>query len=100
MELWTAFIVGLAGSLHCVGMCGPIVAALPVGDRGRWAFALSRALYNLGRVVTYAFLGVLFGLVGRSIFIAGYQQALSIILGVLILLAVLLPGRAVQQVIT
>ncbi len=99
MELWTAFIIGLVGSLHCVGMCGPIVAALPVDTRSRWSMIAGRMLYNLGRVVTYALLGVLFGLVGRGFFMGGYQQVVSIVLGAAIIIAVLLPGRLTQQVL-
>jgi sulfite exporter TauE/SafE len=99
MEVWTGFIVGLLGSLHCVGMCGPIVAALPQGDGGRSAFLVGRLLYNLGRVVTYSIIGLVFGLIGKSIFMAGYQQGLSIAIGVGIILAVVTPSRYSQGVI-
>lgn len=100
MELWTAFVIGLVGSLHCVGMCGPIVAALPVDERSRLSLIGGRLLYNLGRVVTYTLLGVVFGLVGRGFFMGGYQQIVSIVLGALIIIAVLIPGRLSQQVIS
>lgn len=99
MEIWTGFIVGLVGSLHCIGMCGPIVAALPQGDGGRLKFIGGRLLYNTGRVISYALLGLMFGLIGKSIFVAGYQQALSIAIGVLIILAVILPARYGQKLI-
>ena len=100
MEIWTGFIVGLVGSLHCIGMCGPIVAALPQGEGGRLKFIGGRLLYNSGRVISYALLGLMFGLIGKSIFVAGYQQALSIAIGVLIILAVILPARYGQKVIS
>ncbi len=93
------FIVGLAGSLHCVGMCGPIVAALPADHRTRLSFLLGRIVYNLGRVTTYAIIGLIFGLIGHSIFIAGYQQGLSIALGVLIVLVLVVPSRYSQRAI-
>ena len=48
MEVWTGFVVGLLGSLHCVGMCGPIVAALPQGEGGKLSFLYGRLLYNSG----------------------------------------------------
>lgn len=83
--LWTAFIVGLAGSFHCVGMCGPIALALPGGFSTRITLIGSRLLYNLGRVVTYTFLGALFGIIGQTFALAGFQQALSIGLGILLL---------------
>ena len=62
-EIIAAFFVGLVGSLHCMGMCGPIAIALPVPDSSNLSFFTGRILYNLGRVVTYAFLGAILGLV-------------------------------------
>ena len=96
MELWTAFVIGLLGSFHCIGMCGPIVLALPPGEHGNVAFILGRLLYNAGRVLTYAILGAVFGLLGTGISVAGLQQWASISLGVVILLAVLLPSKSKQ----
>ena len=87
MELWTAFLLGLGGSLHCVGMCGPLALALPGGRDGLWRFAAKRLLYNGGRVITYALLGGFFGLLGDLFGLAGLQQALSIGLGVGLLLS-------------
>lgn len=87
MALWTAFILGLAGSWHCLGMCGPIAIALPAYGSQQWGLLGSRVLYNSGRTITYTLLGLLFGVIGLSIQLAGLQQAVSIILGVLLLLA-------------
>jgi hypothetical protein len=96
--LWTALILGLAGSLHCIGMCGPIAIALPVGNGSRFNYTVGRIAYNLGRSVTYALLGLFCGFVGKTILMAGYQQVLSIALGVLILLAVLLPSGQLAKI--
>ncbi len=93
MELWTAFIIGLAGSLHCIGMCGPIAIALPLKDESKYRLLIGRILYNFGRIITYALLGLIFGFIGQSFFIGGYQQTLSIALGVLILLTLFLPSK-------
>ncbi len=93
MELWTAFLIGLAGSLHCIGMCGPIAVALPTGDSPLPAYVFGRVLYNAGRVITYSLMGLACGFVGKTILMAGYQQWLSIALGLLILLAVFLPSK-------
>jgi len=92
-EIYAAFLVGLVGSLHCIGMCGPIVIALPVPDSSNISFFTGRILYNLGRVVTYSFLGAVLGLAGSKIALAGAQQLVSIILGIIILIAVLLPQK-------
>jgi uncharacterized protein len=86
MFLWTAFTIGLLGSLHCVGMCGPIAMSLPYQGAGRMAAAANALLYNLGRTTTYVIIGGLFGLLGKGIFLAGYQSALSISMGVLMLI--------------
>lgn len=85
MELWTAFALGLVGSLHCAGMCGPLAMALPVTGRSTLTFATGRAAYNLGRVITYCLLGILFGGLGKTLLLAGVQRWLSIGLGVLLL---------------
>ncbi len=93
MELWTALIVGLAGSLHCIGMCGPIAIALPFQNIPKFKLLIGRIFYNVGRIITYSILGLIFGFIGQSFFIGGYQQIVSIVLGVFILLALLLPGK-------
>ena len=74
-------------------MCGPIAIALPVPDSSNFSFFTGRILYNLGRVVTYSFLGAILGLLGGRIALAGAQQVVSIILGVVIIIAVLLPQK-------
>jgi uncharacterized protein len=83
--VWTAFILGLAGSMHCAGMCGPLALALPHPGRGMAGFVAGRVLYQLGRITTYVLLGALFGLLGRSLALAGIQRWVSIGAGVLIL---------------
>jgi len=92
-EILAAFFVGLVGSLHCIGMCGPIAIALPVPNSGNLSFLTGRILYNLGRVATYSFLGAVLGLIGSKIALAGAQQIVSIVLGSIIIIAVLLPQK-------
>jgi len=89
MQLWTALIIGLAGSLHCAGMCGPLVLALPAGS-GRFGVHLTNKLaYNAGRIVTYGALGLLFGLFGQLVGLAGFQRWVSSAAGAAILLSLL-----------
>jgi sulfite exporter TauE/SafE len=85
MELWTAFILGLVGSLHCAGMCGPLALALPQTGNSGLSFAAGRLAYNPGRVVTYCLLGIVFGLLGKTLLLAGVQRWVSIALGVTLL---------------
>lgn len=96
MELYVAgFLFGFFGSMHCVGMCGPIALALPAQDKP-FDFWLSRINYNLGRSLTYAFMGGVLGLVGFGAHLAGYQELISIVGGsaiVLIALAALIGGK-------
>ena len=94
MELiWTAFFLGLVGSLHCVGMCGPLALALPTTGHTRAAFLTGRAAYNLGRITTYCALGAVFGLIGQTFALAGLQRWVSFIAGVAILLALISSSR-------
>ncbi|MBI2949878.1 MAG: sulfite exporter TauE/SafE family protein [Verrucomicrobia bacterium] len=85
MELWTGFLLGLVGSLHCAGMCGPLAFALPATGRTWLSLLAGRAAYNLGRIVTYCVLGGVFGLAGQSFALAGFQRWLSLIAGVAVL---------------
>lgn len=92
MDLLTALSIGLFGSLHCVGMCGPLALALPIGVGSTGTFLVGRALYNLGRVVTYAAMGVVAGLVGHKIVYYGFQQTVSIAAGALMIGAYAFPA--------
>lgn len=84
---WTAFLLGLAGSLHCVAMCGPLMLALPLDGAARRRVLGQTLLYQAGRIGTYGMLGLLFGLLGKGIALAGFQQGLSVVAGILILVA-------------
>lgn len=77
--------LGAAGSLHCVGMCGPLSLALPTFHLSRTKQFFSLLIYQSGRVITYSLIGLLFGLAGRRIYISGYQRWFSIGLGILVL---------------
>jgi sulfite exporter TauE/SafE len=93
MDFGIAFALGLLGSLHCAAMCGPLMLALPVPPGGPARFVAGRIIYQLGRVAAYCLLGVVAGLVGKSIFLAGLQRSLSIGLGVAILLGLLISKK-------
>lgn len=91
MELWTGFTLGLLGSFHCIGMCGPIALAIPGQNSSIGASFLRGTLYNSGRIITYAIIGSVFGILGMGATISGYQHILSITLGVLIIIFALFP---------
>ena len=81
-----AFTLGLFGSLHCVGMCGPIVLLIPLQRQRKGFRYLQLGAYFIGKTLTYALMGLLFGLVGEGVFIAEYQQEFSIFAGLLMIL--------------
>lgn len=95
--LASAIILGFLGSLHCVGMCGPIAFVLPL-DRAKPVKKFFQLFtYHSGRLLSYGFLGLIFGLVGKGLFISGLQQKLSIIMGVLMIVIILIPYRHLNK---
>ncbi|WP_439128607.1 sulfite exporter TauE/SafE family protein [Polaribacter sp.] len=87
----SAIIFGLLGSFHCVGMCGPIAFMLPI-DRTHKVKGFFQVLsYHFGRLFTYSLIGLLFGFLGKSFYLFGFQQQISIIVGVLMILFILFP---------
>lgn len=81
----SAMALGFLGSFHCIGMCGPIALSLPVQHLTGTHKALGIGLYNLGRITTYAIAGLIFGFIGLSFTFFGWQQWLSIALGVILI---------------
>jgi len=98
MQLWTAFLLGFVGSAHCAGMCGPLALALPHWGRGPASFLTGRLLYNFGRIVTYAMLGALFGLLGQGVALAGLQRWVSLTLGAAILVGLLVAPQFANRI--
>jgi sulfite exporter TauE/SafE len=87
------FITGLAGGFgHCIGMCGPVVAAYSLGEPGKGV--VRHLLYNIGRITAYTLLGGLVGITGSFLVltsaIAHFQTAIQVLAGV----AVALMGMA------
>ncbi|MES2809474.1 MAG: sulfite exporter TauE/SafE family protein [Bacteroidota bacterium] len=82
-----AFFIGLFGSAHCIGMCGPLAFAIPVANNNWWRILGDKVLYNSGRIISYTALGLLIGFVGRQLWLNGLQQGLSLFSGFLIIMA-------------
>jgi hypothetical protein len=91
MYLWTAFLIGLVGSAHCAGMCGPIALALPLRSDNWFRRIAGGLTYNSGRILTYMLLGALFGLLGKGLHMAGFQLWASVIVGALMIAFVVVP---------
>ena len=90
--LATAFLLGIAGSAHCVGMCGPIALAVPSPAPGWRARLNSTLILNSGRLVTYMILGAAFGAFGKALELAGLQRTTTIVAGIILLISVIVPG--------
>ncbi|MFL0353644.1 sulfite exporter TauE/SafE family protein [Xanthomarina sp. GH4-25] len=91
--LWSALLLGLLGSFHCVGMCGPIAFMLPVDRSHSLRKVVQIFTYHFGRLLAYSLIGLVFGLVGKGLYLFGIQQQLSIAIGVLMIVVVLIPTR-------
>lgn len=80
---YTALIMGFAGSLHCVGMCSPLAMAVTNMSSHAW---INRLVYNFGRIITYGILGTMVATAGFATPLSQFQNLISIILGVCLLL--------------
>lgn len=78
----TALIIGFVGSLHCIGMCGPLTLMIMGSQRSFSSFAL----YHSGRILVYVLLGLILGLIGQSIQLMELQKAITVGLGVALIL--------------
>lgn len=90
--LISALVLGLMGSFHCAGMCGPIAIALPLHGNSIPQKIFGGALYNLGRTLTYGIMGAIFGLLGQGVQMIGFQQKVSVIMGAIMIISVFFPA--------
>ena len=95
--LISAFILGLLGSFHCVGMCGPIAFMLPVDRNNTFKKVTQISLYHIGRLLSYSIMGLVFGLIGKGLNLFGFQQQLSIIIGVVMIIVILIPYKTFNK---
>lgn len=89
--LISALLFGLLGSFHCMGMCGPIAFMLPIDRQNQVKGFFQIISYHFGRLFTYSLIGLLFGLLGKGFYLFGFQQHISIIVGLLMILTILFP---------
>ncbi|SDQ24376.1 sulfite exporter TauE/SafE family protein [Flagellimonas zhangzhouensis] len=89
----SALVLGLLGSLHCLGMCGPIAFMLPLDQSNMTKKTIQLSIYHFGRLLAYGIIGMLFGFLGKGLALFGIQQKLSIGIGVIMILLVLIPTK-------
>lgn len=82
------FFMGLLGSVHCIGMCGPLVMALPISQKTILQKGLATFLYHLGKLSSYGLLGIIVGIFGKQFFIFNAQQHVSVFIGIIMLVYV------------
>lgn len=87
--LISALMIGLAGSFHCAVMCGPLMLTALFNHNNKTSVK-KWILYHLGRISTYSLWGMFFGLVGTSLKLFGWQQNISISIGVIMIASVLI----------
>jgi sulfite exporter TauE/SafE len=73
-------------------MCGPIALAIPLKTSSWLARITGGLIYNIGRAITYAVMGAIFGLLGRGLVMSGFQQWISVIMGAIMILSVITPS--------
>ncbi|GAB1370830.1 sulfite exporter TauE/SafE family protein [Candidatus Kapaibacterium sp.] len=96
VEISAGFVLGILGSFHCLGMCGPIAIAIPHRSSSRLGILLESLVYNFGRVITYSVLGILLGFVGTPLRLAGIQEYVAVATGILMLLFLIIPRKYYQ----
>ena len=93
----SAIVLGLLGSFHCLGMCGPIAFMLPLDRNSKSKKLTQMGIYHLGRALAYGSMGLVFGFVGKGLYLFGFQQKLSIIIGAIMIILVLVPAQYVKR---
>ena len=92
ITIYSGLILGLLTSFHCVGMCGPIALSIPLHGNTKYKKLFAGIIYNLGRTVTYALMGLAFGLLGHGLSTLGFQKIVSILAGTLMIATVFFPA--------
>lgn len=87
--LFAALALGFASGFHCIGMCGPIALSLGLTKKQATNYYLQNLTYQFGRIATYAFLGAVLGIVGQGFEMAGFQQYLTVTVGILLIVMAL-----------
>ncbi len=78
-------------------MCGPIAFVIPVDRTNKTKMLYQTFLYHSGRLFTYTLIGLLFGFLGKGLYLAGFQQRLSVLIGIIMILGVLIPAKILNK---
>ncbi|MFN8257969.1 MAG: sulfite exporter TauE/SafE family protein [Bacteroidales bacterium] len=97
--LAAALMLGLAGSFHCAGMCGPIALAMPLNTNSFISRINGAIRYNAGRAITYSIMGAIFGMISSGFSLAGFQKWISIGMGTLMILSAVLTFLSGKEIL-
>ena len=82
----SALGLGFASGFHCIGMCGPIALSLGLTKKQAANYYFHNLTYQFGRIFTYSLLGAVLGIIGTGFEISGFQNILTIIAGILLII--------------
>lgn len=85
----SAIGLGFASGFHCIGMCGPIALSMGLTKQQQTNFYLQNLTYQFGRILTYTVLGAILGIIGEGFEMAGFQQVLTISVGIMLIIMAL-----------
>jgi len=88
-----AFMLGFLGSVHCLGMCGPLMLGLPGMHLSTPSFVFTRLAHQAGRILVYSLMGAIVGGLGEAVIPGSAQRTLSLIAGSAILLVAILAWK-------
>lgn len=89
----SAIGLGFASGFHCIGMCGPIALSMGLTKQQQTNFYLQNLTYQFGRILTYTVLGAILGIIGEGFEMAGFQQVLTISVGIMLIIMALFSFR-------
>jgi len=86
--LLAGMLLGLAGSAHCAGMCGPVLLVVMGGaNSSRRAAGRAALIYHTCRLSMYVLLAIPAGYAGRALALAGLGRVMAVVAGALLLVA-------------
>ncbi len=87
----SALLLGIGGSVHCIGMCGPLAMTIPFSAAHRYGRSAAIVTYYLSKALAYGLMGCIAGFIGKGFVLMNWQQTLSIIAGIFIIAWVVIP---------
>lgn len=91
MSYWPALALGFFGSMHCALMCSPLMLSVKWSGKTGLAALGNKVVYQMGRIMAYVAIGLLFYTIGSQLNLAAFQKTVSVVIGVLLILLATTP---------